>query len=407
MGGNSRAIDIETGTVLAYAERVDFRRVDRSHFRSVVIRALRCLNALHEKQHGEPIWRWAAFELLMASGMAFNGSSEHVMGRRLLDDELICYKPVIGDIDVTVPHNRLKTLFSTLESCRATHERNAGDGELRLESELPHREFSYIGQNKPEQHGHQINALFKYRFGPKRTDVIAVQVDFEGTEYRGGVPTVFSKFAHSSSWDDIKLGLKGVGHKFWLTNLVRAISERDDIVLLTEKSPLPPAPVRLKKLAPSELPRTHAFSVDRGLRSKIAWVNGPDGSPVTIDGKAVCRELSAKDSTYTRELREIFGFLFGKHPVHTDIDAMRSLSGLASLCKKYMVDRPTVIDRAYLLMLHENLFGPGAQKLDRTSWKVDEEIKMKIVLFLKASFQFLSTHDDKLDAMKNEYYRNY
>lgn len=384
MGGNTRAIDRKTGVVLAHADKIDLRKVGRRALRSEVCNALVCLDHIHLKSTDE--WLWPAGTQI-ADGFVFNGSSEHLFDTAISDEDLISHKPVLGDIDVTIPHERLSSLFETLAKIEAH----------RLSPSL-----HYVGQNKCEQHGHQINALFKYNdslCGP-----LMIQIDFEGTEYVNGRPTPFSKFAHSSAWDDICLGLKGVGHKYWLVNLVRAISENASLVQVTDKSPLPPSPVRLKKMAAGESPRTHAFSVDRGLRNKMKPIIHDD-RPFMIDGKIAVRELPTAESEYIRDLSVIYEFLFDHKPSQSSLKKLWSLAGLVDLCKQHVPDHK--LERAYVFMLNENMFGQGAQKLDRVSRDVDEDTKMRIVNFLKRSFPSLKDFDSELERLKSSFYARY
>lgn len=386
MGGNTRAIDRETGEVLAYADKIDLQRVSRRRFRTALRVALVKVSDAHALRTGSPLWDEDNREQLLSEGYAFNGSSEHLMGDLVSDNDLIKYKPVFGDIDVTIPHEHLGSLFELL----GEYENKEISGRI-----------AYVGQNKLDQHGHQINALFRYS-----DDGIAFnfQVDFEGTDYVNGLPVEFGKFAHSSAWADIKLGLKGVGHKYWLINLVRAISENTSLVQLTDKSPLPPLPVRLKKVAPGEHPRSHAFSVDRGLRTKMKPVVH-NGKPLRIDGKIAVKELPTSESEYVKDLRDIYTFLFDREPTPAELDGMWSLSGLVDLCVKYVPEHK--LESAYLFMLNENLFGPAAQKLDRLSKETDEETKMRIVNFLRKWMPYLKDFNFELERLKREFYARY
>lgn len=387
MGGNTRAIDRETGKVRAFADKIDLHKVKRSHFRGSLRNTLLKLSGDHVKLTGKPLWGDESRSQLLDEGYAFNGSSEHLMNELVSDRELLKYKPVFGDIDVTIPHEYLCSLFEVL----AANELHALNGRV-----------TYIGQNKLEQHGHQINALFQF----SDEDVtFKFQVDFEGTDYSTGLPSEFGKFAHSSAWDDIKLGLKGVGHKYWLINLVRAISEKTSMVQLTDKSPMPPDQVRLKKVAPGEHPRTHAFSVDRGLREKMRKVSH-NGKPLYVGDKCAVQELPTSESEYTQDLAEIFAFLFRHRPdTHKKREQLWSLSGLIDLCDIYISEHR--LENAYLFMLNENLFGPAAQKLDRSSATADEQAKMKIVNYLRNRMPYLKDFDKELDRLKGAFYERY
>lgn len=392
MGGNTRAINRDTGETIAIADKVDLRQIRRLALRRDVIHLMDAINYLfskfsHDDDH-QSLWDKYKIHELLDLGKAFNGTSEHIFGMNSVTQfkipvhDLVRYKPIIGDIDVTVPREKLEKLFHML----AMHEH------LSIT-----KRFRYLGQNKQNQHGHQINTLFEYypQYYPCSTterSAINIQIDFEGVKYVDGMPDEFSKFAHSSSWEDVKIGIKGVAHKYWLTNVVRSVSEWPEITVLTEKSPAPPDH-RVKKM--NGFPRKYAFSVDRGLREKLTPVPEKTG---------FFKELKPSESNYTTDLKEIFQKIFGHRPVQEEFENFGSFVGLNKLCKNYLTE--TKIKKAYQYLLEENLYGYGAQKLSRTSAYEDHAVKKKITDELKEQFPYLCNEPSE-EQLFRTFYENY
>ena len=294
-GGNAHFINRETGEKLGDAHKIWFVKnkdnkpvVDRTKLSESLIKMFEYLNKLYEKEHGTKLWD--DFDGVR-SGHAFNGSSYHFFNgkKKLTDAQFIKLKPTMGDVDVTIDGDKLAPLFDVL---------------AKNEGKVIGKDFVYMGQNKPKQQGHQINAIFQLR-NPK----VNVQVDFEGVEYKNDKPTPFSKFSHSSHLDDMEAGLKGVGHKLLLQNIARAVSEMKNIVVLTPTSS-PPDKITVSKKESALAPTNMAFSVDRGIRKKYVPVMY-DGKQVEVDGKLAYKEVTkAKKEDHVTEILTMFMMLF-------------------------------------------------------------------------------------------------
>ena len=394
MGGNTRAINRSTGEVMtfagrpAYADKTNFKSVDRTKFKKDFLDAFKKLDDSHARMFDSPIWDPARRNVLLSSGEAFNGSSEHLFGNTLSDEEFVAHKPLVGDIDLTVPAEKIETIFDLLAT---------------LEGQNITRNITYIGQNKPEQGGHQINGLFAYLPSADR-DSIFVQVDFEAVNYVDGKPEEFSKFGHSSSWEDVKSNVKGVFHKYILRSLATGASTRNDVVLLTPTSPLsPPEKIKIKKtVSPISL---LSFSVDRGLRANAAQQFLPYGSPLVVNGKLAYKELSTESSDYKRTKREIFSLVFGAEPAPSELPLLESFVGIIQLMKEYLDD--SQVEGIFLDFVEEKLFGPRSQRLDATNPDVDRSAKTAAVSIFVENFPSLSKHDELVKSLQEEYYKNY
>jgi len=384
-GGNCQFINRDTGEVLGSADRVDMSKVDRKKLQGQLITLFRTLNTKFQAKNEKPIWN--NFDNV-TSGKAFNGSSEHFFDDEISDEEFREEKKSMGDVDITIPHKYLKPLFELLSN---------------LESERITKDFIYKGQNKKTQHGHQINTVFQLQ-DPK----INVQIDFEGTGYTDkGDPDEFAKFSHSSNWEDVRAGIKGLGHKHLLVNVARSLSKLKNAVVLTPSSPVePPEDIKVSNSVRNIIPTNLAFSVDRGLRIKYEAVKDSEGELVRVDGKQAYRELETDNSSYTKDIKTIFTMIFDKKPKDSDISDFRSFSGILRLFKKHKVDEELVRD-TFKLMLDRSFFGKGSQGTDSKSPDKDRETKMAIVNKMIEEFPYLKTiFDSKKDKIET-YYKNY
>lgn len=399
MGGNARAINRADGTQMHYSGKP--AAADRINLKSVGMREVleqEILLLLHFLDDRINLWKiernlfppyllYSRRELFSVTHpRIFSGSSRHVFDSTITTSELLKYVSTIGDIDVMVPHEKLNLLFSFL---------------ARIESQRITSRLTYVGQNKCSRTGHQINALFHIFDESVCLDAF-VQVDFEGVEFSEGLPTEFSEFAHSSAWCDITSGLKGVAHKYILTNIVRAVSTVHGGSYLTEQSPPPPN----HRISKSKKPvRTLAFSVDRGLRTKAVPVFH-FGEHVRERGIFLYRELSTDESIYTRDLAQIVSAVFAAPPTPENISRIKSFVGIVSLMREFLTQ--TTISSAFNLMLHENLFGKSAQKLSRTESVRDRDIKLVMVNYLFAEFPFLKAEfADQVAYMSSEFEKTY
>ena len=393
MGGNTRAINRSTGELVtfagrpAYADKIDMRSVDRTTLKRDFVDAMIALDELHRSQFGEPIWPAKTRNSVLSSGEAFSGSSEHLFSNKLSDEDFAAHKPLVGDIDLTVPSERIESRFELLTG---------------IEGRPITDKVSYVGQNRSTSAGHQINSLFAYS-PTQKSKPLFVQIDFEAVEYAGGKPDEFSKFGHSSSWQDVTAGVKGVFHKYLLRSLASMASANPDVVLLTDKSPLqPPEKIKVKKTtSPVTL---LSFSVDRGLRTTAVQQFLPDGSPLTVAGKLAYKEISPANSSYARTKAEIFSLLFGVAPSASDLVLLESFTGVLRLMKDHLDDGQ--VEDVYLDTVQEKLYGSG-QALDLSSPAADMSAKSAAIVRFQEEFPFLKGYDDMLKDLQQKYYASY
>lgn len=371
MGGNARVVDRMTGKDTDHwAQKLDLRIFDRQEFIHDFKRMLLNLN--------QDMLLWD--DDLVNGNVLFNGSSTFLFNQNISDDEFLKYKPVVGDIDIVVPEECKSSLFDYLclmEGCDFSEK------------------FTYLGNNKIEEKYiiDQINTVFQYDDGK---NVVNIQVDFEFVEFDKNGPTEFSRFGHSSSWADIKEGIKGFSHKYLLRALTVAFSEVDNAVVMTPTAT--PEKPRVKVIHGPMC--KYAFSVSKGLRERnveqAGWI---------YKDKTVFKEVPAKASKYSKSLENIFTCLFDYCPSDVQLRQFWSFVGICEILQS-AEDHEIYKVYHYLAKL---FWDKNAQRIDRDSSEVDRQAKDKCINYFRAEFECLQSPDIDymLYTMKESYYKNY
>jgi hypothetical protein len=389
MGGNVRAINRSTGEEFLQAKKIDLNKFKRSeiteNFKKMFIR----LNVLFFNKYSESIWENTS---IIQDGFVFNGSSEAFFNKNILDEAFTTFKPFVGDIDITVPREKLHKIFTLL---------------TELESSQITENIQYVGQNKKDISAlgkkEQINSIFYYQNESEKTPI---QVDFEAVNYVDNKPDEWAKFGHSAAWEDIQLGYKGVNHKYLLINAFRAISKMPNIILATPKAKiLENVPIRTKKQRPGDIPRMYAFSVTNGVREKLERQYYENGEPAFENNLPVYKEKPTSQSEYIQKIDSIFELLFNKVPNDENLKQMKSFVGVTKLMEANFTDREVEDTFEYLVML--NLFGPVAQPLEVNNPDLDFKTKWPMAEHLINTFHCLKGKESEIIKMAEEYKNNY
>jgi len=397
MGGNSRIIDRQTGDIKGYAEKVDLTMFNRTELTRRMLGLFSYINVEFFKNYGVFIWK---FEDL-TEALVFTGSSKHLFNSEITDQDFIKHKPIIGDIDIAFPKDYYTDLAELLQSL---------EGETLVEG------ITYLGQDR-NNFNTTFLSVFEYKSGK---DKVNIQIDFESNEWdmEKNEPTEWTLFSHSSSWEDICRGFKGVHHKFLLINLVRALSSNPNAVVATKSST--PDNIKLCTGKKADLvPRMLAFSVDKGLRQKYAPMIDKNGYNVYKDGKLVIQEIPVENSTYTTAVSEIvYGLVDSVFDIYKpgndtcilevskeEIEDFYSVIGLLDFMKKRLLRED--IAKCFMFIVHENLFGTHAQLLEKEDLELDRKIKDKLWIALMNKFFYL--HDEYYDivlTLRKKYYQD-
>lgn len=120
----------------------------------------------------------------------YSGSTENLFDYGIEDYEFASFKPSLGDIDIKVGIDDLYPLTQYLHY-------QPTFGTFRV---LAHKKFAELHTLVRDSSNDQI-----------------VQFDFEPVKTgANGLPLPFEMFAHSSAWEDVKIGIKGAHHKMLL-----------------------------------------------------------------------------------------------------------------------------------------------------------------------------------------------
>lgn len=404
-GGNARYIDRKTGEVAGFADKMDLKKIPRSKLVDEMVKVLSKLNDLFNKKYGEKLWKNFS---VIKSGKALNGSSSSLFNKDITDEEFITHKPTVGDIDITFPGENMGKLWELLNELDG---KKLGD----FTKYLGHKNSNMHPQAAAAQH--QINAIFEIDTGDYR---VLAQIDFEASEYDDlHSPTDWASFSHSSDWDDIKEGFKGVAHKYTLLNLARAQSKLEGIsvvtatvakkvVEMTKDEYESGTPVKVSKAQKYANPTNLAFSVAKGIRTKFTPVFFKGGKEqLIIDGKPVFVEKNSKQDKYTTQLEKQFEMIFQKEPKGSDMKNFNSFVGLVKLMKKYS-EKKTIEDFFWNQLIKKSLWcASGCQALERNNPEGDLAIKGAMVNYLYDNFSYLKSYKPKVDKMIEEYYKNY
>lgn len=386
-GGNTFALDRETGEKKGFAEKIDFTQIDRDVFTNEFFEMFNKLNQIFEKKFGFKMWEDIN---IIKRGDVLTGSAKFLFDKGIPNEEFVKHKPTVGDIDIAIPHDYLENLFDLL---------------LTLEDKKLTKRIKYIGNNKRViGQNHQINCIFEFTSDAGIS--VNAQVDFEGAKFEGSEPTEWAKFSHSSNWSDIKNSIKGVAHKYLLKAIARNVNKRNDIVILTKNSPLePPEKIVLRKTRGELIePQGLAFSVDRGIRSRYVqqFIND---EPVMVNGKFAFKDADTNESEYLTKPMSMFEIMFKKEPDSSDMEKFGSFIGLVELMSEHLDD--SQVKDSFSSMIKGDMWGPGSQELERDSAKLDMKIKMTMVNKLIDKFPYLKSLLDGYEGQIKKYYESY
>lgn len=347
------------------ANRIDLKTIKRAEIVPALLVSLKAINTTFEKQHGLPIWGKQLFQ----SREFLSGSAFHFFNlNELSDEEFVAHKDTVGDVDTQVDGNMEASIKDFLN-------KNKGKkfGSLTL-----------IGYKTSP--GQYISLWSAPKFG------INIQIDLEFVEFdKNGKPTPWSQFAHSSSWQDLKEGIKGVAHKHLMSSLASGIGAEE--IFIKGKTQRSNKVLRTSK---------NTFSVMYGLRQKVNPIVDSQGNHVEEGGLKSYTAIAPKESKATRELNEIFFSYFQKEPSRTELGMMGSYVGLVSLMNAYLNknDLMDVRDRFF-----DKLWGKGAQGIYRGDKERDFQDKNKIMNYFLKSLNITLTPDQEKQI--ETYYKNY
>lgn len=353
MGGNVQIKD-------KGADRIDLTKISRNEFVKELTKSLVAINSAFDKETGFHLWVAPVFK----SKSFLSGSAYHFFDENIADEEFVSYKDSVGDIDTQVNGLHQKEIEAFLN-------KNEGNtfGDLEL-----------VGFKKSANQYISLWTSSKFK--------INIQVDFEMVDFdENGHPTPWSSFSHSSAWEDMKVGVKGVAHKY----LYRALSAKDlKTVIIKAKT----SRGSDKEVMSAEV----AFSPS-GFRRKLKPVLDDKGAHVHERGIPVYQELTTKETGFITDLDAIFEAFFGHLPSAQEKAKMESFTGTLDLVNEnYNATQKRHVADGFA----NTLWGPGAQSLYRDDQERDlrEKTVMMGVLCKK-----LDINEKSFTMIKTRYYK--
>ena len=358
------------------AEHLDLKVTNRSYIVPILNNLLVSIDAAFAKQFKKPLWS----PELLKSGEFLSGSSLHFFNVKGIDDEtFVTKKPTVGDMDTMV--------------------------NKELETDL--REF--LTQNEDKQIGpailrgfqrgnEQFSSLWELQNPP-----IKIQIDFEFVEFEGDRPTDWARFSHSSAWDDLQAGVKGVFHKL-LIQAFTALTRREFYL----RKMVGRGKARQEEDVPT-VDNMYSFAVSSkeggGLRAKYEPViDASTGKPEIKDGKPVMR--AAPTSGYIQDIGKIFQTVLGKRLDPKKVQELSkkfwSFSGLLEVMNQLLTpEEKNKVVEAFLL----KVVGPGAQGMYKNNPDKDKAEKTTAINHLLSVLKVPKPAN--LDQMMKDYFTAY
>jgi len=314
------------------AQHIDLKVHNRSYIVPILDNLINSINNIYQQHYQTPLWD----PKLLKQRTFLSGSSLHFFNTDIPDEEFVAKKPKVGDIDTQV--NK--------------------EYEGNLEQFLTSNQGKVFGPAKLlgfQRGNEQFSSLWEFTDPP-----IKVQIDLEFVKYDKKGPTAWSQFSHSSSWEDLQAGVKGVFHKFLIQSFTSLTNQ--DFLLRKMVG-------RGKARVEQDVPTTDnmvSFAVSSseggGLRAKYAPVLDEKGKPLVINGLPVMQALPP--AGYEQDLSQIFATIFGSRVNPAQLKKILpktwSFTGLLEVMNMLLdtEEKQHVVDGFV-----DKLFAPGAQGL--------------------------------------------
>ena len=340
------------------AEEIDLKL----HNRDFMVKQLRKLFAAQNKSFREAMGKYIWAPSLLTSGDMFSGSSVHFFNIKKINTEDFLNKlkkTKVGDIDTQVDQNLGDDLATWLESIIG---QKVGNGVL-------------LGFNSA------LSSIWLLD-----DPVVRVQVDYELGPYDSKTkkPTEWFAYSHSSHYDDMEVGIKGVFHKYINRALVQAHQTKKYV-----------AKVQKRGVKISDEPiqdSNYSFAVTSaqggGLSLKYRpYLDPQTGEPATKKNIPIMQYIETADRHYVQNLDQQFELMFGRKRTEADRKMQGSFVGTIQLMNKYLKPEQ---NRAVVEAFYDILFGAGAQMITKDDPQRDRDTK-----FAAIDIMLLGTKDHK------------
>ena len=333
------------------ADEIDLKVQNRSFMVKLLDKLLGDINNAFKAQHNVPMFS----PELLKSKKFLGGSSLHFFNTDgISDEEFAKHKPKVGDIDTQLDKNLEPQVEEFLTSIT---NKKIGD-------------TVFLGFSRGNE---QFNGLFEFENPPMK-----IQIDFEFGKYdtKTNMPDDWYRFSHSSAWEDIEVGVKGVMHKYLYRALAKAGPTEKYVAKLTG--------LGKKRAMAISGPITDAnfsFAVASGTgggaRAKYKpYIDPETGQEKVIDGIPVMEPVKPEDSDYIQDLSQQFELFFGQQPNGNDSQLQQSFVGTLALMNNYLDDSAKKTAFETFLQI---VFEPGAQMITAGDPARDREVKFAAI----------------------------
>ena len=351
-GGNLELDNPQDPTAPHRADEIDLKVHQRNYIIPILDKLLADINRNFKSQYKTPIWS----EQLLASKQFLGGSSLHFFNTKgISDEQFLAKKPKVGDIDTQVNkelEDHIKAFLTT-----NTH-KQIGDSTL----------LGFSAGNE------QLNALFQFQDPPMK-----IQIDFEFGRYspETNAPDEWFRFSHSSEWNDIQAGVKGVFHKYLYRSLSGTTSKQAYVAKMAGRG-------KARAIQISDEPETintASFAVASkqggGVSQKfVPYIDPATNQPMIKNGLPVMQDIPTSDREYEQKLDKQFITFFGQPPQPEDTKLQWSFVGTLDLINKYIdQEKKAKILEDFLSICFE----PGSQMITRDDPQRDAQTKFVAV----------------------------
>ena len=333
------------------AEEIDLKIHDRDHMVGQLRELLSAQNESFKAAYGKYIWD----PKLLASGQMFSGSSLQffdVKGVNTQDFMNKLKKTKVGDIDTQIDQDIGDEVTAWLKSIIG---KKVGNG-------------TFLGFNS------SLSSIWLLD-DPQ----VRIQVDYELGPYQPAQgkeparPTEWFAYSHSSHYDDMAAGIKGVFHKYINRALTHAQKSTKYVARVLKKG------VKISDEPVSDSDYSFAVSSAQGGGMSIKYkpyIDPATGQPMEKDGIPVMQLLDPKDRDYIQNLDQQFQMTYGRKRGASDKNLQGSFVGTLQLMNKsFDPEQNEAVARAFL----DILFGPGAQMITKDDPARDRDVKFAAV----------------------------
>ncbi len=329
------------------ADEIDLKLHDREFMIGQLKTLLTAQNESFKEAYGRHIWN----PKLLASGKMFSGSSLQFFDVKSINtqDFMNKLKKVkVGDIDTQIDQSIGEEVTNWLKSIIG---KKIGNG-------------TFLGFNS------SLSSLWLLDDPPVR-----VQVDYELGPYdpETNEPTEWFAYSHSSHYDDMAAGIKGVFHKYINRAMTHAQSSTKYVARVLKKS------VKISDQPVTDSDYSFAVSSAQGGGMSVKYkpyIDPATGQPMEKDGIPVMQLLEPKDRDYIQNLDQQFQINYGRNRTAADKKLQGSFVGTLQLMNKsFTPEQNENVARAFL----DILFAPGAQMINAGDPERDRDNKMAAV----------------------------